>query len=157
MNVIVRNGRRVLSLLILCVFGILSVSAQAIGVNGGSLTMSIASGTVEGMMLNVVNTTATLVYQKQNSIAKITVRTVCPGQNFNLEVTAINVTAGVAAPSVMLVNGNTAIDLIRDIPKSGKKDATCLLQYTASSTFSQGNSTEENNDVHIITYTIQSQ
>jgi hypothetical protein len=137
--------------------GILSASAQAIAVNGGSLTMSIVSGTVDGMMLNVVNTTATLTYQKQNNTAKITVRTVCPGQKFNLAVSAINVTAGVAAPSVMLLNGNPATDLIRDIPKTGKKDATCLLQYTASSTFAQGNSTEENNDVHIITYTIQSQ
>jgi hypothetical protein len=31
------------------------------------------------------------------------------------------------------------------------------LQYTASATFAQGNSTELNNDVHIVTFTIQSQ
>jgi hypothetical protein len=152
-----RSGKRALIMLMLLTIVILSASAQAIAINGGSLTLRIVSGTAEGIMLNVVNTTATLAYQKQNSVAKITVRTVCPGQNFNLTVSAMNVTAGVSAPPVMLVNGNPAIDFIRDIPKTGKKESTCLLQYTASSTFAQGNSTEDNDDVHVITYTIQSQ
>ena len=133
------------------------VLAQSIQVKGGNVTLSISNGTAGGQLLDVVNTTTTLAYQKQNATAKITVKTVCLGQNFNLEVVAINVTAGVAAPTVLLLNGGPAIDFVRDIPKNGTKNQTCRLQYTASSTFAQGNSNELNNDVHTVTYTIQLQ
>ena len=135
----------------------MEVSAQSMRVNGGNVTMTITTGTAGGQLLNVVNTTTSLAYQKQNVLSKITVRTVCLGQSFNLIVAATNVTAGVAAPAVTLMNGSPAIDFIRDIPKTGAKNATCLLQYTASATFAQGNSTELNNDVHTVTFTIQSQ
>jgi hypothetical protein len=136
---------------------LMEVSAQPIRVDGGNVTMTITTGTAGGQLLNVVNITTSLSYQKQSVTSKITVRTVCLGQSFNLILAATNVTAGVAAPDVALMNGNPAIDFIRDIPKTGARNATCLLQYTASATFAQGNSTELNNDVHTITFTIQSQ
>jgi hypothetical protein len=134
-----------------------NVLAQPIRVNGGNQTMTISTGIAGGQPISVLNTTCSLAYKKQSAISKITVRTSCPGQSFNLDVLATNVTKGSAAPQVSLVNGNPAMDLITDIPRTGTANATCTLQFTASATFSQGNSTELGNDLHAITYTIQVQ
>jgi hypothetical protein len=136
---------------------IMEVSAQSISLNGGNVTMTLTTGTAGGQLLDVVNTTAWLAYQKQHVLSKITVKTVCLGQSFNLQAVATNVTAGVAAPAVTLMNGSPDIDFIRDISTSGAKNATCIVQYTASATFAQGNSAELSNDVHTVTFTIQSQ
>jgi hypothetical protein len=130
---------------------------QPIRVNGGNQTMTISAGTAGGQPLSVLNTTCTLAYKKQSRISKITVSTSCPGQSFNLSVVATNVTKGNAAPQVALANGNPAMDLVTNIPATGSANATCTLQFTASATFSQSNSTEVGNDVHTITYTIQVQ
>ena len=145
---------------ILAVLGFVLVSksrAQAISITGGNQTMTISAGTAGGQPISVSNTACTLRYKKQVKISKITVATSCPGQSYNLYVVATNVTKGVAAPQVSLVNGNPATDFITGISASGAANATCKLQYTASSTFSQGNSTEVGDDVHTITYTIQAQ
>jgi len=129
----------------------------AIRVLGGSQTMTIATGLAGAEPLSVTNVSCRLRYSKQSKISKITVATSCPGQSFDLSVLAINVTRGVAAPEVSLVNGNPASDLITDIPRTGFTNATCTLQFTGSATFEEGNSSEEGNDVHTITYTIQAQ
>jgi hypothetical protein len=132
-------------------------AAQAVAVNGGNITLSITTGTAGGQLVSVINTSTTLSYQKQSALAKITVSTSCPGQKFDLGVVALNATTGVAAAAVTLMNGSPAVDFINNIPKTGAKTGTCTLQYTASATFSQGNSIELGDDVHTITYTIQAQ
>ena len=140
--------------------GIILISeseAQAISITGGNQTMTISTGIAGGQPASILNTTCILNYKKQAMISKITVATSCPGQSYNLIVLATNVTKGVAAPQVSLVNGNPATDFITDIPRTGTTNATCRLQYTASSTFSQGNSSELGDDIHTITYTIQAQ
>ncbi len=131
--------------------------AQPLRLNGGNQTMTITTGIAGGNPISVTNATCSLRYQRQSVITKITVATSCPGQSFNLNVVATNVTRGVAAPSVSLVNGNPALDFITSIATSGTLNATCTLQYTASATFAQGNSTEVGNDVHTVTYTLQAQ
>ena len=128
--------------------------AQPISITGGNQTMTISAGTAGGQPISVLNTACTLRYKKQARISKITVATSCPGQDYSLYVLATNVTKGVAAPQVSLVNGNTAMDLITSIPTTGTRNATCTLQFTASATFSDGNSAELGDDVHTITYTI---
>jgi hypothetical protein len=133
------------------------VRSQPVVVNGGNQTLSISTGTAGGQLLDVVNTTSTLSFEKQSVLAKISVSTSCPGQKFGLSVVALSVTKGVAAPAVTLVNGGPAIDFVTDIPRTGAKTGTCTLQYTASATFSQGNSLERGDDVHTITYTILAQ
>ncbi len=130
---------------------------QAISITGGNISLSITTGTAGGQLVNVINTAVTLNYQKQSVLAKISVSTSCPGQRYDLSVLATNVTNGVAAPQVTLVNGSPAIDLITGIPSTGSKNASSTLQYTASATFSQGNSTELGDDIHTITYTILAQ
>ena len=140
-------------------FGLL-IAIEGMGqitVNGGNISPTITTGVAGGQLVNVVNTVTSLTYSKQKVIQKITVSTSCAGQRFNLSVVAINVTKGVAAPEVFLINGNPAVDFITSIPKTGAATGACTLQYTASATFAQGNSTELGNDVHTVTYTIQAQ
>ena len=133
------------------------VSAQEISVTGGNQTLAITTATLGSEPIPVVNAVTSLTYRKQSVTAKVTVSTSCPGQSFMLSVVAISVTKGVAAPAVTLTNGMPGIDFITGIPKTGPATGTATLQYTASATFSQGNSVEEGNDVHTVTYTIMAQ
>jgi len=119
--------------------------------------MTITTGTAGGQPVSVINTACTLTYRKQAAISKITVSASCPGQDYNLSVLATNVTRGVAAPQVSLLNGNPATDFVTSIPRTGFTTATCKLQFTASAAFSDGNSAELGDDVYTITYTIQLQ
>jgi hypothetical protein len=151
------SSGRLTSIIGLGLFFVVWVDSQPIRVNGGNQTMTISSGIAGGQPVSVLNTTCTLSYKKQSKISKISVSTSCPGQSFSLSVLATNVTKGTAAPQVSLVNGNPAMDLVTNIPSSGTTNATCTLNFTASATFSQGNSTELGNDVYSITYTILAQ
>ena len=127
-------------------------------IGGGNTTINITTGPAGGQPVAVVDVTGTLKYWRQAAIAKVTVKTACPTQAFNLSVVATGVTRGVAAPAVSLVNGMAAVDFITSIPSAaGWTSATITLQYTASSTFAQGNSAELGNDVHTVTYTLQVQ
>lgn len=132
--------------------------AQPIDARGGNPTINITTGTAGGTMTSVVNTTSSLRYWRQAAVSKITVRTSCPGQSFSLSVVATGVARGVAAPEVTLVDGMLAVDFITSIPRTGVWSSTTpTLRYTASATFAQGNSAENGNDVHTVTYTIQVQ
>ncbi|HEY6951755.1 MAG TPA: hypothetical protein VI758_05075 [Bacteroidota bacterium] len=149
---------RTLSCTLVIIAAVTSVSqSQQISLTGGNVTLSIATGTAGGQLINVVNTSVSLQYQKQGVLSKITVSTSCPGQRYNLSVLATSVTKGVAAPQVSLIDGSPAIDFITSIPKTGAPNGNATLQYTASATFSQGNSSELGDDVHTITYTILAQ
>jgi len=121
-------------------------------------TINITTGVAGGSMTSVVNTSSSIRYSRPPVIAKLTVRTSCPSQSFHLSVVATGVTRGVAAPEVDLTDGMLAVDLITSIPRTGVwATATPTLRYTASATFSDGNSAEEGNDVHTVTYTLQAQ
>jgi hypothetical protein len=144
---------------------VLLIEAEAAGqpaqpmsllIRGGNQTATITTGIAGGGLVDVINTSSSLEFDTGNRTRKITVRTSCLSQAFTLKVVATNVTEGVAQPEVTLVNGNPAVDLIRDIG-SRQNNETCTLQYTASATFAQGNSTDFGNDAHTVTYTIQSQ
>jgi len=141
----------------LLLFAATRVKAQSLRVLGGNQTLTITTGLAGEEPLSVMNVSCRLRYKKQSKISKITVATSCPGQSYNLSVLATNVTEGVAAPEVSLADGSPAVDLITGIPRSGFTNATCTLEFTASSTFEDGNSTEEGDDVHSIMYTFQAQ
>jgi hypothetical protein len=137
--------------------GVQYTNAQPVSV-GGNITMSIATGVAGGALTSVVNTTVILSYRRQIALAKITVATSCPAQSFTLKVLATSVTDGTGAPEVDLMNGMPATDFITSIPVKPPANArTCTLQYTASATFAQGNSIEDGNDIHTVTYTILAQ
>lgn len=157
------RGRRRLELILSAFLTILLVSeatAQVgtIRINGGNLTMNITTGAAGSQPVADVDVTRTLQYWRKAAIAKVTVRTSCPTQAFTLNVLATGVVRGVAAPQVTLTDGMLAVDFITSIPSAaGWTSATITLQYTASATFAQGNSAEEGNDVHTVTYTLQVQ
>jgi hypothetical protein len=152
----------VLLVLVSLATGLIITKAQAqngtITIPTGNLTMNITTGAAGSQPINDVDVGETLRYWKKAAIAKVTVRTSCPTQAFTLKVLATNVTYGVAAPEVNLVNGMLAVDFITSIPSTGPwTSSTITLQYTASATFAQGNSAELGNDVHTVTYTLQVQ
>ena len=140
---------------VLAVIAVAECKAQKIIVNGGNQTLTITTAVPGSQPTSVVNTSCTLTYKKQSVVSRITVAANCTGQRFNLSVVATNVTKGTAAPAVNLVSGAPAANLITAIPRTGANTGSCTLQFTASSTFSQGNSSDLGNDVYAITYTIQ--
>jgi hypothetical protein len=155
-----KSVRRYISLIIYSISFVLFIATegagQALTIGGGNQTLTITTGIAGGQLVNVVNINTTLTYTtprlpRQNW--RMTVSASCPGQRFNLSVLATNVTAGVAAPAVTLITGNPAIDFITAIPRR-MTNATCRLQYTASATFDEGNSSELGNDVYTVTYTL---
>jgi hypothetical protein len=156
-----RLERRAISLgalLVAIVCFATEMRSQPIDVRLGNPTLNITTGAAGSEPIPVVNTATRLRYWRQAAISKITVRTTCPGQSFTLKVVATGVTRGVAAPEVTLVNGMLDTDFITNIPRTGVWIyVTVTLRYTASATFAQGNSTEQGNDVHTVTYTIQVQ
>ncbi len=141
-------------LLLAIVCSAAEMKAQPIDVRGGNQTLNITTGSPGSEPLPVVNTASTLRYRRQAAISKITVRTTCPSQSFTLKVLGTGVTRGVAAPEVTLVNGMLDTDFVTNIPNAGFTVTTITLRYTASATFAQGNSAEQGNDVHTVTYTL---
>jgi len=128
-----------------------------ISIRGGNQVLSITTGLPGSEPIAVTNASGQVRYSRQNYITKITVYTTCPGQHFNLTVVAVSPGDGVAAPVVTLQDGLPAADFITDIPKKPGRAKNATLQYTASSTFAQGNSAELGDDVHTVTYTLTAQ
>lgn len=149
-----------IAIVTMLVLSVYEAAAQVgtITLGGTNPTMNITTGAAGSEPIAVTNTAKTLRYWRKAAIAKVTVRTTCPGQSFTLQVLATGVVRGVAAPEVTLVDGMAAVDFITSIPNAaGWTSSTITLRYTASSTFAQGNSAELGNDVHTVTYTLQVQ
>ncbi len=146
-----------LLVLVFCAFQSELHAQPPVKINGGNVAMTISSGLPGGELAAVVNTSTTLNFRRENFLTKITVSTLCPGQDFTLKVVATNVTAGTAAPEVMLTHGMLPVDFITNIPQKPPSRGSCTLRYTASATFAQGSSAEVGNDVHTVTYTILAQ
>ena len=126
-------------------------------INGANPLLTVSTATPGQEPSSVTNTTCSLRWRRENAITKITVSTVCPNQRFSLSVLATNVSHGIAAPEVQLANGMPAANFITSIPTGNPRNKTCTLRYTASATFSQGNSVELGNDSYTVTYTIVQQ
>lgn len=133
-------------------------AAQAeVEVRGGNQTLNITTGSAGSEPIAVVNSLSTLRYRRPSVVSKITVQTSCPSQAFSLSIVATGVVQGVAAPAVDLVDNMAATNCITSIPTSGFGIVTVTLLYTATATFAQGNSTDQGDDVHTVTYTILAQ
>jgi hypothetical protein len=136
-------------------------SAQGpVRVQGGDLLLSITNGAPGQQLLPVLNTSTRLRFRRGIAQTKVSVSTVCPGQRFTLSVLATNLNAGVAAPEVQLTDGMLAADFITDVPSrppNRPMTGQCVLRYTASATYEQGNSTELRDDIHTVTFTIMDQ
>jgi hypothetical protein len=147
-------GRGILILAWLILSGEILCSQTVIG---GNITINILDPNSATMQpASAVKTTATLQYSASNRrIRKVTVGATITNEHYSLLVQATNVPAGhgVAQPPVDLMNIATAADFIRDIPTRAGT-ATCTLQYTATATYADGNTTENGgNTVVMVTYT----
>ena len=152
-----RMGARILVLFGFFALGSLCVQAQQLSVQGGNQVLSVTTALAGQEPASATNTNSSLRYRRQALNAKITVATSCPAQKFTLRTLATGVTVGTAAPEVTLSNGMPATDFITNIPSGAGGFVTSTLQYTASATFAQGNSAEQGNDVHTVTYTLVAQ
>lgn len=140
--------------IMLLMFLLSAVRAQAPSLSGGSRTLTISTGTAAGEPVAVTNSGTTLTYRRKSVITKITVQTSCSGQKFGLAVVATSPSAGSAAPTVTLANGMAAMNFITAIPSgSTTQNRTAGVFYTATALFSQGTSAELGNDVHTVTFT----
>lgn len=128
-------------------------AAAQLRITGGNPLIQVTAGMLIPEPIITVNTATSLRWRREDEITKITVSTICPGQRFGLRVRATGLSAGVAAPEVTLASGMPAMDIVVNIPAGGANNKSCTLEYTATATYAQGNSTEVGNDVHTITYT----
>jgi hypothetical protein len=97
----------------------------------------------------VSSVSSSIRYSGTNVISKITVRTVCPNQKFDLSVIATGTFTGHGSPvSVTLLNGMLAADFITSIPVFAAQN-TPTLRYTCAPQFSDGTGT----DNHTVYYT----
>jgi len=126
-------------------------------VQTGPILLSITTAVPGQEPAAVSNSTTRIRFRRQAVITKLTILTSCPNQQFTLRALATGITGGIAAPEVQLVNGMPATDFVIGIPSSGVRWKRCTVQYTASATFSQGNSVELGNDSYTVTYTIVQQ
>ncbi len=147
-----------LLLMVLFAAGVIVTKTQA--QNGtitvsGNVAMTITTGAAGSQPVSDVDVTRTIKYWRKAAISKITVQTTCPTQAFTLKVLATGVVRGVAAPEVTLISGALATDFITSIPSAaGWTSVTATLQFTASATFAQGNSTELGADSHTVLFTL---
>jgi hypothetical protein len=127
-------------------------------ITGGNPVLQITTALPGQEPTIVANSQCTLELQGESVVTKVTVSTACPGQRFTLRILATNISGGgTAAPEVTLNDGTPAMDFITGVPGIGSPNKSATLQYTASATFSQGNSTELGNDLHTVTYTVVAQ
>lgn len=153
-----RNFIRTISTISLFVGAVGLARTQPISITGGNQTMTITTAVAGAEPTAVTNTSVRLRIRRQAAISKVTAQTSCPGQSFNLAVVVTSAPIGTIGPQINLVDGALPLDILTSIPQAGSTAVqTVRLRYTASSTFSQGNSAEMGADVHNITYTIIAQ
>lgn len=131
---------------------------------GGPLTLTVSSATAGSEPVDVTDATSQVTWDGDFGVtAKITVATVCPTQSFGLYVTLTvtswgSGTTGTEQSEVQLTDGMADADLFRDIPTTAPgRQGVATLTYRASATVSQGNSADNGDDIHTVTYTILAQ
>ena len=140
------------SILILVLIGLMFAAGSAIQaqtLRGTAPKITVNAAIAGSEPTPVSSTSSSIRYSGTTVISKITVRTVCANQKFDLSVIATGVTSGHGSPlSVVLTNGMIAADFITSIPINAGQ-ITPTLQYTCAPQFSDGTGT----DTHTVTYT----
>jgi hypothetical protein len=144
--------KSLLALLLIC-FGLMITSVPGVHaqtLTGTAPTINIATAVAGSEPTPVTNTGSNVKYSGKTFLSKITVKTVCANQKFDLSVVAGSITAGrgTAAAAVVLLNGMLDTDFIVSIP-ANVGSTTVSLRYTAAPQFSDGTGT----DTHTVTYT----
>lgn len=122
----------------------------AVKVTGGSVNLNISSASVVAGQdqMSVTDQSTSLLWGTNSSARKISVSTNLAAPKFTLNLLALNPTQGTSAPEVTLAAASK--DLLLNI---GRSSGSCILKYTGIALASQGTG----NDVHVITFTVQTQ
>ncbi len=131
---------------------------------GGPLTLTVQSATAGSEPVDALDNSSEIFWDANFGVpAKMTVSTIAPGQNFDLYL-LLSVPSqgaggqGVVQPEVQLIDGMLDTDLLTGIPSTlPGRQGFGTLEYRASATVSDGNSTELGDDSHIVTFTLLAQ
>ncbi len=131
---------------------------------GGSLSLVIDTATAGSEPDDAPDSSTEMSWDADfGFLSKITVSTLCVSQDFQLFVD-FTVTSGGSGTmgdeqgEIELVDGMFDADLFTNIPfSSPARIGTATLSYRASATVSDGNSAENGDDFHSITFTILAQ
>ncbi|MEK6649483.1 MAG: hypothetical protein AABY75_00770, partial [Bacteroidota bacterium] len=85
---------------------------QPISITGGNQTMTITTAVAGAQPTAVTNTAVRIRIRRQAAISKVTAQTSCPGQSFSLAVVVTSSPVGTIAPSVTLIDGMLATDIL---------------------------------------------
>ncbi len=125
-------------------------SINTVQVTSGTVNLNITNAeAVAGQNLMTVSDQSTsLLWGLNSANRKITAGTNLSNPVYTLELVAVNPTVGSAQAQFTL--STLPHDLLRDV---GKSSGSCLLRYTGTALASQGTG----NDLHTITFTVQTQ
>ena len=131
---------------------------------GGAINLSIDTATTGSQPDAATDNFTELSWDADYGVtSKISVTTTCPSQNFSLFV-ELSVTTygsgsvGTEQGEIALINGMLDTDMLRDIPLSSPgRIGSGTLTYRAVATASDGNSNENGDDIHTVTYTLTAQ
>lgn len=123
---------------------------SVVTLSSGTLTLDISLGVIiPGQdQMSVEDRSTTLSWGTNSSSQKITASTNLTSPLFELRLVSLNPTRGSAGPAFTL--SPAAQDLLLDV---GRSTGSCLLLYTGLALASEGSGT----DLHVITFTVQSQ
>lgn len=149
-------------LIFLFLWLILPVAAFAqagVQVLGGSITLQITDVVPGGQPQAVSNNSTLLRWEGfSSSDSKITVSAQCPGQSFNLYLSAqlSSGTATVTTQEIPMSHGMLPVNLVTGIPRHPppRRAGEARLTYRATATAAQGHSGTHSDDVYQITFTM---
>ena len=131
---------------------------------GGPISLVINSAIAGSEPTNVTDNSTEIFWDADFGVTtKMTVTTSCPTQAFGLYVLMTvtswaSGTQGSPQAEVQLSDGMLDADIFRDIPATTpEREGFATLTYRAASTVAQGNSTENGDDFHTVTFTIVAQ
>jgi hypothetical protein len=131
---------------------------------GGPLTLSITSATAGSQPVGVSDNSTEIFWDADFGVtSKMTISTSVISQSFRLYILLTvtswaSGTAGTPQPEIELIDSMLDTDILRDIPPATpQRTGFGTLRYRASSLVSDGNSAENGDDLHTITFTIVAQ
>ncbi len=143
-----------------------SAMAQELRFNsgGGPITLTIESAVAGSEPLDATDKSTEIYWDTNFGVpAKLTVTTIAPGQNFDLFLLLSVPDQGLAGqgfvqPEIQLTDGMFDTDILTAIPSTlPGRQGFGILEYRATATVADGNSTEHGDDSHIVTFTLLAQ
>ena len=131
---------------------------------GGPVSVTVSAAVAGSEPTDVSDNSTEITWDGDFGVTgKITVSTSCPSQAFQLFV-LLTVTSwgsgtlGTAQPEIELTDGMLDTDIFRDIPTAAPgRQGVGTLTYRAAATVAQGNSAENGDDIHTVTFTVLAQ